>query len=575
MKKVVINLAVILSFFWFGFSAQAQTSVDTISQEQVDNFAGKIVINTDASIEVTEKIDYNFGALEKHGIFRDVTVKYKARGGNYNLRLTDVSVADENGIPYAFTTSYTGADFEIKIGDVNKLISGEKVYVIHYKIQRAINYFTDHDELYWNLTGDKWLVPIKNASLEIQLPQQIETDKLQIECFQGVYGSASECGKDFLKNGNFSYKSSGEIIPGQGLTAVAGFPKGIIKEPGIIQKFWETFKDNGILLLPILILGLLVWLWHSRGRDPKGRGTIIAEFDAPDNLTPMEVGTVADEKFDKKDFSAEIIFLAVKGYLKIKKVDNKILFLTSIDYELEKLKDESNLENTEDKAILQNLFASGNKVAISSLKDSFYKKFKEIGDQVYAKLANSGYFIQNPDKVRKNYLILGIVILFLGFPLGAFFGGLGIFSFIVSGILIIIFSFFMPQRSIKGVLAKEHILGLKEYLTVAEKDRIKFHNAPAKNPEHFEKLLPYAMVLGVEKEWAKQFEDIYKNSPSWYEDSHGGSFNSVLFVSNLNSFSASANSSLTSAPSSASGGGSGFSGGGAGGGFGGGGGGSW
>jgi len=144
------------------------------------------------------------------------------------------------------------------------------------------------------------------------------------------------------------------------------------------------------------------------------------------------------------------------------------------------------------------------------------------------------------------------------------------FSIIISGVIVSIFGFVMAKVTEKGALAKEHILGLKEYLKVAEEARIKFHNAPEKNPQLFEKLLPYAMVLGVEKEWAKQFENIYNQNPSWYSDSSGATFNAVLFSSSLNSFATTATQTLSSAP----GGGSGF-GGGAGGGGGGGGGGGW
>jgi uncharacterized membrane protein len=119
---------------------------------------------------------------------------------------------------------------------------------------------------------------------------------------------------------------------------------------------------------------------------------------------------------------------------------------------------------------------------------------------------------------------------------------------------------------------REQIQGLKRYIEVAEKDRINFHNAPEKKPELFEKLLPFAMVLGAEKAWAKQFEGIYSTPPSWYHGSSNSAFNAVLFTNNLSSFNAAATSSLTSAPKGGSGsGGGGFSGGG----FGGGGGGSW
>ena len=145
----------------------------------------------------------------------------------------------------------------------------------------------------------------------------------------------------------------------------------------------------------------------------------------------------------------------------------------------------------------------------------------------------------------------------------------------LAGAIIIVIGYFMPAKTVVGVEQKRYLLGLREYINIAEKDRIKFHNAPQKSPKHFEALLPFAMVFGLEREWGKQFEGIYTTQPGWYSDSGMAGFNSYLFASSLHDFNSVAATSLSSAPSSASGGGSGFSGGGAGGGFGGGGGGSW
>jgi uncharacterized membrane protein YgcG len=137
--------------------------------------------------------------------------------------------------------------------------------------------------------------------------------------------------------------------------------------------------------------------------------------------------------------------------------------------------------------------------------------------------------------------------------------------------IVLLFGLVMPKVTTLGAIAREKIKGLKMYMEVAEKDRINFHNAPEKKPEVFEMLLPFAMVLGVEKAWAQQFEGIYTQNPGWYSGGTGP-FMPVVFVGNLHSFSAAASSTLTSAPSGGSGvGGGGFSGGG----FGGGGGGSW
>jgi uncharacterized membrane protein len=566
MRKVIIFILIL--GFWGIISQSANAEV-------IDSFDAEVKINSDASFGVSEKIQYDFGIAQKHGIFRNIPIKYQARGGNYNLRISDISVKDEQGNNYNFTTSYPGNDVEIKIGDADKLVSGQKMYVINYVIGRAINYFDTQDEVYWNATGTSWPVAIKKATVKISLPQDVNKELLQSECFVGMFGSQEKCLNN-LENSSGFFSTNRELAPGEGLTVVFGFPKGIVKEPSLGERFLETLKDNGILFLPLLILIFMLWLWRKKGRDPQGRGTIIAQFDAPDNLTPLEVGTVVDEKADKKDISAEIIHLAVRGYLKIKKTESKILFITTTDYVLEKLKSADDLENDFDKKLMEALFNGKESVKISELKDTFYKNLKEINEKIYASVLAKGYFPKNPDKIRKIYLGAGMIVLFMGIFFINFWGTLGVVSFILSGSIVMIFSSLMPKKTLKGVAAKEYILGLKEYLRVAEKDRLKFHNAPEKNPERFEKLLPYAMVLGVEKEWAEQFKDIFKQNPNWYEDGtgHPSAFNSLIFVNSLNSFSQSA-SAAYNAPSSASSGGSGFSGGGSGGGFGGGGGGSW
>lgn len=180
----------------------AQSSIS----ERITSFAGEIRVNPDSSINVTENIQYDFGENQKHGIFRDIPVKYKARGGNFNLRISNIRVTDENGKSYNFKISYPGENVEIKIGDADKYVSGEKNYVINYTIRRAVNYFPDHDELYWNFTGDEWKIPIESASVKVILPENTK-ENLQAKCFEGVFGSTNECGAS--ADGNIlEYKST-------------------------------------------------------------------------------------------------------------------------------------------------------------------------------------------------------------------------------------------------------------------------------------------------------------------------------------------------------------------------------
>jgi uncharacterized membrane protein len=285
------------------------------------------------------------------------------------------------------------------------------------------------------------------------------------------------------------------------------------------------------------------------------------------------VGVIYDERADLKDISATIIDLACRGYLKIKEIRKKSLFHKKKDYLLILRKDFKNQPGLNDfeKHLLNYLFEGEAQVTLSQLKKDFYVHLKKLKKILYRQIVRKGYFPTNPERIRLWYRTTGLGTIVLGWVLISFLT-LGL-SLIVSGILILIFSRAMPRRTLKGVLIQSKILGFKWYLKVAEKERIKFHNAPEKRPDTFEHFLPYAMVLGVEKEWANQFKDIYQKPPSWYEGDFSSGFNSLIFLTALSDFSYTSQRTLAHAPGGR--GGSGFSGGFSGGGFGGGGGGSW
>lgn len=550
------------------------------ASEKIDDFKVEAYIQANGDVLIKESISYDFDVLQKHGIYRDIPVIYERNGGKYNLRLTDIKVLDSSGKILPFTTKQSGDNERITIGDANVLVTGKIGYNISYKVARAINYFSDHDEFYWNATGNKWEVPIAQSLLTVYFPKTIAESSLQKDCFVGPGGSTEKCPSSryiFTQSGIVSSAAfaSDFLSSGSGLTAVLSFPKGAINQPSFLLTVWYFFLDNYWLGLPFLAFVIMFYIWRERGRDPKPASTIIAEYDVPDNLTPAEVGTILDNQADNLDISADIISLAVRGYIKINRLEEKGLIFKSTDHELEKLKNQSDLSNMFEQKLMASIFDKKEKVKLSDLKDEFYKDLEKIKESVYNSVTQKGYFTANPEKARKNYLIAGGAVLFFSFYLFSISLIAG-FSFVATGIIIMVFGYFMPQLTIKGQRTKEYILGLKLYLGVAEKDRLEFHNAPEKNPQLFEKLLPYAIALKVEEKWAKQFEGIYKGQPSWYSDPSGANFNSILFVSSLNSFTTSANSNLSSAPSRAGSGGSGFGGGGfSGGGFGGGGGGSW
>src|SRR5690606_32207029 len=221
------------------------------------------------------------------------------------------------------------------------------------------------------------------------------------------------------------------------------------------------------------------------------------------------------------------------------------------------------------------------KVNLSEQKNKLYGKVAGLEKSAYVAVAKQGYFTANPSTARKSYVGRGVLLMVLGsVSLIGFFIPLVLLGagLVISGIIVLIFSNVMPARTKLGVTTKEHLLGLKEYMQIAERDRIKFLQSPKgaeKTPvdtkdkqqlvKLYEKLLPYAMLFGIEKEWIKQFAKLYEQPPEWYSGSR--SFNTGVLAGAMSGFSTAASSSF-SAPSSSSG--SGFSGGGSGGGGGGG-----
>jgi len=368
------------------------------------------------------------------------------------------------------------------------------------------------------------------------------------------------------KEGNqLTIEHNDVLYPGNYLTIVVGLPKGILYKPSTIENIWYTIIDNLIIFLPFIVFIFLLIKWFKHGRDPKGKGIIVPQYEPLKDLSPLESITLINERFEIKNIPAEIINLAIKGYVKIKKLE-KTSFFNKQDYFLIKIKDIDDSLNDGEKLLLSKLFLINESILLSTVKSDDIEGLKY---ETKKSLTQKGYFEKNPLKTKTTYIIIGFLI--LSSLVFVKHSTITIVSIFATSLIVFFFGMIMPKKTVKGVEAKEYLLGLKKYISLAEIRRIQFHNAPAKTPEHFEKLLPYAMIFNLEKKWAEEFNSL-KYSPTWYEDRNLTTFSSVIFVDNLNTFYTTGKNSIASSPN----GGSGFGGGGfSGGGFGGGGGGSW
>jgi len=543
------------------------------------HFDAQIQVHPDGTIDVTEVIEAQFtGAW--HGIYRTIPVEYTNDAGlNYTLLLDQISATDSEGQTLKLEQNREGRNLKFKIY-VPAAEDATRTILLHYRVLDALRFFQDHDELYWNVTGNDWENPIELVTAHIELPTGVTG--LRAIAYTGVTGSRTEDARVEIRDNVVDITSTRRLGYRQGLTAVVGFDKGFVNPPSASMKFARFLKSNSPLLIPLISFFVMFWLWWTRGRDPQ-RLAISVQYEPPDKLTPGECGTLVDNEAAMRDITATLVDLAVKGYLTIEqKEESHLLGLThSKDYifHMKKPPTEWASARSHEQEMLSALFDAGASadVALSELQNHFYTRLPAIRDRIFSALMSDGYYLHRPDTVKQGYIGAGLVIGGL-----LVFGGVGylqnatgiaagswILAGIATGLVICIFGWFMSARTVTGARALEKVLGFEEFLGRVEKDQIA---RLEKTPELFEKFLPYAMALRVEKKWVQAFAGIALQPPQWYQGSYGGGFTAFYLVNDLNMMSVQAGSVMTSAPRSS--GGSGFGGGGgSGGGFGGGGGG--
>ena len=550
----------------------------------INEFESSIAIKKDSSFTVRETLSVEFHR-PRHGIYRDIPYRYLDSYGSTITTPSDIiSVTDGSDGRLKYKVSRTGNIIRVRIGDAKKYVSGIQTYEITYRVRNAILFLDDHDELYWNVTGNEWDAPIKKARCMVSLEGD-KTGKYWASCYTGRKGSRESACRNIPGDNFIEFISQEGLMPGEGLTIAYGWNKGIVTQPSSLEKFlWKlNLKQNWVFVLPLVSSLGMITLWRRIGRDPRVRESVTVMYEPPASggtpLSPAEVGAMIDEKLDPRDITASIVGLAVRGYIRIEETKNEGLIFDSTDYYLKKLKESDASLTPFERQLMRDIFGSQPGKMVSEMKNTFYKNIPSLKSSLYAELIRKKYFSTNPDDVRKMYLIIagalaaGTVIL-LSLLFGSSLGDVRPFiAGILVGLPVFIFSKYMPAKTRTGADTYMHILGFQEFLNRAEKDQLE----RMKDRNLFSTFFPYALALDVADNWAKAFEGIYQERPDWYVSPGGmGTFNPAGFNSSFHSAVSGMSTAIYSAPrGSGAGSGGSFGGGSSGGGFGGGGGGSW
>ena len=552
--------------------------------DAVLDYVSDIKVDVDTTTDIFEKITFQPSTeVERHGLEWTYpyiySVKLFRRPTELNINSVRYYPLDNPNL--ITTNNYSRTDSNgwanLRIGSANILISTPHVYEIDYYLKyTGISYFDTHDEFYLNIIGPGWNLPIYKASATIIMPKDIT----EAVCYTGIDGSKEQYCEYEIKGNVLTVKTTSMLDPYEGYTIAIKQPKGTFVDTRKEQRNDFILSNLGILI-PIPV-GIFLFAFLKRKMSNK-KLTVIPQYTPPTNLDVLSSAILLKSggMFNPKYISALLIECAIKGYFTIKEYKKRKFELVSSDADFSS-------EPKHIRDLLTAIFIHGTTVRLSQLTNFYYNSNNAYSESKKY-LSELEHFSSKKKKIKNIFTIITIISgmsLMFFTPVSIAFSSIGTaIGIIVSLILLIIFIAKMDVKSVAGNEIYHQLLGLKMYIKTAEVERIKFHNNPDRYKEVFEKLLPYAMIFGLEKKWGELFKDIYTTSPTWYEGMNSD-FSTIYFANSMINFNRNFTTSTTPASSYGrsggfrssgwSSGGSGFGGGGSSGGGGGGsGGGGW
>ena len=540
------------------------------AEERIRDFASDVVIAKDGTLDVTETIRVQVDNLSiNHGIFREIPTRYDApRGKRVKVGFTLVETRLD-GRPEPYTSETMSNGVRIKIGDKDRIVPiGEHVYTIRYQATRMLGRFDGFDELYWNVTGNGWRLPIDRASVTITLPSAARFGKRA--AYTGFMGDTSANAEVIGESaGTISFATTSPLDAGQGLSVAVAFPKSVVDAPSSATKAGWWFADWAPPLVALGgLMGLVVFLygaWRRAGRDPRA-GTVVPIFSPPDGLTPSAMRYVIEQKFDNRGFAAALVDAAVKGHVTLIEDDGGFFGATKRSIVRLAGSGAQPLEAAEEAAI-NGLAAPGETIVmenenhatfsatIKGLSETYAKRFEgvafnrnlgwafaAIGVWLLGMLltaivilwvegvGGSRWFFLSP------IVLLGVVLIWTRLPKMKTVPGCGVHALLILvgglaaaaslpavpmalaagwwipiaiaaiGLPFALSAFaWIDAPTKEGRAMLDRIAGFKQYLSITERDRLDRMQAPEDNLQLFERFLPYAIALEVENRWADRF----------------------------------------------------------------------
>lgn len=552
-------------------------SLPAIAAEHIRRFHSDILVNSDASLIVTETIVIRAeGHKIRRGIYRDFPTRYKSQFGVRVVVPFQALEVLRDGKREPWSTENLPNGVRINFGNDSLLPTPlETTYTFRYITARQLGFFSNYDELYWNVTGNGWEFPIDEASATVTFPQPVSNTDLHIDYYTGPQGSISKNAQaDVSQSGTVNFSTTAPLSVYEGFTIKVGFPKGIVVDLDHKYRFLWWGRDHWSLLLYCIGIFALVlfylYKWCRHGIDPRP-GVIYPQYYPPAGFSAGALRYMYIGGYDNRCMAADLVQLGVQGCLNIRKE----IAVANAEWTLEKeCPPAGDVVEPALKGLWEDLFHSIQRVKLDMSNNRHLCQAKENHNNKLTELLSPDYLNVNEDAVyiggTVSFLLFLLAMVVMGehaapASLGIAFGGL---IFLVA--LNILFQVLLRRPTKKGRKLLDHIEGLRLYMRLASKDdisRLKISEPPL-DAERFQFLLPFAVALDVEDAWTERFVGavgIATASSAIAETGWSGVSNN--FGSEIGSaLSSVISSSSVSGSSSSSGGSSGGGGGGGGGG---------
>jgi len=584
MIKTFFSTVLFVCLGIFQLTAQtgaASTDPYIYQSERIMCFHSIMRVQKDCSVEITERITvYAKGIDINHGIFRDLPLYYNYEGGRTDVgfKLNSVTL---DGQPEDYHTEGMDNGIRIYAGSEDRIVSnGKHIYEFSYTVDHALGLKNSkYDELYWNVNGNGWYFTIDTIRGEVHYPKGSKL--VQYKAYTGRTGELGLAyTADTLEDG-ILFTSTRAFSATEGMTVAVAWNKNNLTYPTAFDNFIYWVKSHFLWIVGLL--GFIITLlysyvtWLRYGRDPKP-GVIMPQYGAPEGFTPADAAYLNNYgRRTTNMFTGQLVGLATKGRLTIDVQETGGMFSKKL-YTIKRTEETAWKKDQllpSEEMLYNDLFAHGGIVHIT--QGSYNKNLQQTQLDLIAEIKeNQGekYILKRNNLKAKQY-IFPILMLLIGIGGSFLFGGnigILILFFVLTVIMNIIFGLLFEQPTELGRKRMDELAGFKLYMEYSDRERIRLTNPPTMNFEHFEKNLPYAIALGVSKEWTGQFDQAELDSHM----SGGHYWYTGAMLMGMHSFDfgdLSSTISSASTPPSSSGGGSGgggFSGGGGGGGGGGG-----